>query len=59
MWCTQPLGVQRPDTSQIVSDLKECLALEIATGDSKSTLSSNSYDMGSIYTDSGIGPVAR
>ncbi|KAI9071874.1 hypothetical protein K1719_046158 [Acacia pycnantha] len=59
--CTRPLAIQRPDISQVVVELRECLAMEIRIeGTSQNTNSSSSLDMSTLQFDSSFStPSAR
>ncbi|KAI9071876.1 hypothetical protein K1719_046160 [Acacia pycnantha] len=59
--CTGPLAIQRPDISQVVVGLRECLAMEIRIeGTSHNTNSSSSLDMTTLQFDSSFStPSAR
>ncbi|XP_028795224.1 probable LRR receptor-like serine/threonine-protein kinase At4g29180 [Neltuma alba] len=60
--CTAPIAIQRPDISQVVVDLRECLAMEIRMeGTNHNTNSSSSLDMSAnLQFDSSFGaPSAR
>ncbi|XP_054782626.1 LRR receptor-like serine/threonine-protein kinase IOS1 [Prosopis cineraria] len=55
--CTAPSAIQRPDISQVVFELRECLAMEISLGKITShntNSSSNSMDMSTSKFDSGF-----
>lgn len=55
MSCTAPSGVERPDISHVVAELRECLAMTKTIGrDSTSDL-----EMASLVSDSGLIPYAR
>ncbi|KAK4267815.1 hypothetical protein QN277_024548 [Acacia crassicarpa] len=59
--CTGPLAIQRPNISQVVVELRECLATEIRIeGTSHNTNSSSSLDMNALQFDSSFSaPSAR
>ena len=62
MSCVSPTANQRPDTSQIVAELKECLAMEIdneSIENSTKRNSSNSLQLSSIQSDSNFYIFAR
>ena len=62
MSCVSPTTNQRLDTSQIVAELKECLAMEIDNESMESSTkrnSSNSLQLNSVRIDSNFYIVAR
>ncbi|KAF7814194.1 putative LRR receptor-like serine/threonine-protein kinase [Senna tora] len=61
MYCTPPAAIQRPDIGHIVSDLKECLALEISleTAESNSKISNTTSHISYCSPDSDMVPYAR
>ncbi|XP_054783745.1 probable LRR receptor-like serine/threonine-protein kinase At4g29180 [Prosopis cineraria] len=65
MFCTQPIAIQRPDISEVLTELKDCLSLEITHERSESSMrrsSHNSLDTSSLnpfQIDSSSGPHAR
>ena len=66
MSCVPLAAIQKPDISQVLAELKECLALEMANGRSESraargnkTTSSNPLIMTSVELESDIAALAR
>ena len=66
MSCVPTAAIQRPDMSQVLAELKECLALEMSNGRSKSratggnmTTSRNPLIMTSSQLESDIAALAR
>ena len=59
--CTPPTAIQRPDIAHIVSELKDRLALEIASGRTRSNKRKSSYsqEMGVLQLEPETGPYAR
>ncbi|XP_038707288.1 probable LRR receptor-like serine/threonine-protein kinase At4g29180 [Tripterygium wilfordii] len=64
MSCVPPAAIQRPDMSHVLADLKECLAVEMASGtkwktDNSMKRSNNSFEMTSLALDTEMVPSAR
>ena len=66
MSCVPTAAIQRPDMSEVLAELKECLALEMSNGRSESrvtggsmTTSSNPLIMTSVELESDIAALAR
>lgn len=58
MSCVKPTATQRPTMSQIVTDLKECLAMEMDAGNSRGG-TDDSVDMSPVVSFTAMGPAAR
>ncbi|PNY01842.1 receptor-like protein kinase, partial [Trifolium pratense] len=56
MSCTSAIAVERPDTSQILAELKDCVSLEIVQRNSGSAAI---YEFTSLSIGSNTGPLAR
>ncbi|GAU24775.1 hypothetical protein TSUD_356040 [Trifolium subterraneum] len=56
MSCTSPNSVERPDTSQILAELKDCVSLEIVQRNSGSAAI---YEVTSLSIGSNTAPLAR
>ncbi|XP_038706279.1 probable LRR receptor-like serine/threonine-protein kinase At1g05700 isoform X2 [Tripterygium wilfordii] len=64
MSCVPPAAIQRPNMSHVLADLKECLAVEMASGtkwktDNSMKRSNNSFEMTSLALDTEMVPSAR
>ncbi|KAK6264162.1 hypothetical protein SCA6_019596 [Theobroma cacao] len=64
MSCAQPASIQRPDMSLVLTELKECMAIEMALGrtermQSSITTSSNLPEMSLLDLDSDMVPIPR
>ncbi|KAF5745505.1 putative Leucine-rich repeat transmembrane protein kinase protein [Tripterygium wilfordii] len=64
MSCVPPAAIQRPDMSHVLVELKECLAVEMASGTAGKTensmkRSNNSFQMTSLALDAEMVPSAR
>ncbi|WJX86275.1 hypothetical protein P8452_68607 [Trifolium repens] len=56
MSCTSPIAVERPDTSQILAELKDCVSLEIVQRNNGSAVI---YELTSLSIGSNTSPLAR
>jgi serine/threonine protein kinase len=56
MSCTSPIAVERPDTSQILAELKDCVSLEIVQ---RNNGSAAIYELTSLSIGSNTAPLAR
>ncbi|XWS16271.1 hypothetical protein CRYUN_Cryun34aG0070800 [Craigia yunnanensis] len=61
MSCAQPASMQRPDMGLVLTELKECMAMEMALGRTQRdmTASGNSIEMSLLNEDSDMVPIAR
>ncbi|XVF86730.1 hypothetical protein PTKIN_Ptkin18bG0065600 [Pterospermum kingtungense] len=64
MSCTQPASMQRPDMGLVLTELKECMAIEMAVGrtqrmQSNMTASGNLLEMSLLNMDLDMAPVPR
>ncbi|XP_038706230.1 probable LRR receptor-like serine/threonine-protein kinase At1g05700 isoform X2 [Tripterygium wilfordii] len=61
MSCVRPTAIQRSDMSRVLAELKECLAVEMASGTKWKTenWSSTSFEMTSLAHDTEMLPSAR
>ena len=63
MTCTTPTSSQRPTMNLVLSELKECFAMELSRGQEiREEISTKSYNSSAVYskdTDSMTGPFGR
>ncbi|XVE88780.1 hypothetical protein DITRI_Ditri19aG0096300 [Diplodiscus trichospermus] len=58
MSCSQPASIQRPNMSLVLTELKECMAIEMAHGRTQ-IASANSLELSLLNVDPDTVPVAR